>query len=306
MCVSNVNSKIPVVLQTDIGGDIDDFWALVMLLKQNQLDLKMILTDTGNTVYRAALCAKLLDLADRTDVVVGAGITDWPDRTVYSQRAWVDDYSLSAYKNYTQDGVGRFIRLVEESPEPVTLIAIGPTTSLAEALRRNPKIAEKIHLKGMFGSIRKDYSGKPGRSAEYNIVSDTKAAQTVFGANWLSAAITPLDTCNFVRLSGDLYGRIEHSEDKLVKAIAEVYHFWLEFYAGKKLEKMPEQSSVLFDTVAVHMASSKEFLKFERLNLMVDDDGFTIENPNGKPFDCAMDWLDLDAYERFLTDTLTK
>ena len=44
----------PVLLQTDIGGDIDDFWALVMLLKQPWLDLRFILTDTDNTVYRAA------------------------------------------------------------------------------------------------------------------------------------------------------------------------------------------------------------------------------------------------------------
>ena len=53
----------PVILHTDIGGDIDDFWALVLLLRQkDKFDLKMILTDTWNAVARAALCGKILDV----------------------------------------------------------------------------------------------------------------------------------------------------------------------------------------------------------------------------------------------------
>jgi inosine-uridine nucleoside N-ribohydrolase len=39
-------SKIPVILDTDIGGDIDDAWALALILKSPELDLKMLVTDT--------------------------------------------------------------------------------------------------------------------------------------------------------------------------------------------------------------------------------------------------------------------
>jgi inosine-uridine nucleoside N-ribohydrolase len=55
-----VNKPIPVILDTDIGGDIDDTWALAMLLKSPELDLKLVVTDTGNTTYRAGVAAKLL------------------------------------------------------------------------------------------------------------------------------------------------------------------------------------------------------------------------------------------------------
>jgi inosine-uridine nucleoside N-ribohydrolase len=55
--------KIPVILDTDIGSDIDDVWALVMLLNSPELDVKLILTANGDTVYRARIVAKLLEAA---------------------------------------------------------------------------------------------------------------------------------------------------------------------------------------------------------------------------------------------------
>jgi len=299
--------KTPVILQTDIGGDIDDFWALTMMLKQPWLDLKMILTDTGHTVYRAAICAKLLELAGRTDVIVGSGIVEWPDeRHPKSHFDWVRDYDIASYPNCTADGVNRFIEVVKASPEPVTLIAIGPAPSLAAALKKAPEIAKKINFIGMFGSVYKGYEGNPTPCPEYNVYVDIPAAKTVFSADWLSAAITPLDTCGLVRLKGELYQRVAKSDDKLVKAIIEVYSIWCNRGAKPEGPFTAEQSSILFDTVAVHMASTFEYLKMEKVNLSVNDKGSTVIDPAGKPFNAAVDWLDLPAYEKFLVDTLTK
>lgn len=67
-------AKIPVILDTDIGGDIDDAWALALLLKSPELDLKMLLTDTGNPQYRGAVAGKYLEAAGRTDIPIGLGI----------------------------------------------------------------------------------------------------------------------------------------------------------------------------------------------------------------------------------------
>ena len=61
---------IPVILDTDIGSDIDDTWALAMLMRCPELDLKMVLTETADTTYRAALTAKFLTVAGRDDVPI--------------------------------------------------------------------------------------------------------------------------------------------------------------------------------------------------------------------------------------------
>jgi inosine-uridine nucleoside N-ribohydrolase len=303
-----MHARIPLYLQTDIGGDIDDFWALTMILKQPWLDLRMILTDTGNTIYRSAICAKLLQMAGRDDVVVGAGLAEWPlGRHRMSHLDWVADYPLSSYPNYTQNGVDRFVEMVRAEPGPVTLVAIGPVPSLATALRQAPDIARKIDFVGMFGSVYKGYHGKPGPDAEYNVYMDVEASKTVFGAEWRSAAITPLDTCGLVTLEGELYRRVTESADPFAAEIVKVYEIWRRLYGGAPVPAdLPpaEASTVLYDTVAVHMASSRAFLKMERIPLVVDDKGFTRPDPAGRPFQVATDWTDLPAYEKFLVDTL--
>src|SRR6516162_8277625 len=64
----------PVILTTDIGDDIDDTWALGLLLKSPELDLKLVLGDYGKNQYRAKVLAKFLETAGRTDVAVGVGL----------------------------------------------------------------------------------------------------------------------------------------------------------------------------------------------------------------------------------------
>jgi inosine-uridine nucleoside N-ribohydrolase len=98
---------IPVILDTDICWDIDDTWALIMLLNSPELDVRMILTATGNTPLRARLAAKILEIAGRTDIPIGIGLHQ--DNNGNMQDDWVNGYSLSRYpgKVYA-DGVMRW------------------------------------------------------------------------------------------------------------------------------------------------------------------------------------------------------
>ncbi|MEI6521697.1 MAG: nucleoside hydrolase, partial [bacterium] len=92
--------KIPIILDTDIGTDIDDSWALAMLLKSPEFDVKLVVSDTHNTEYRAKLIAKFLEVADRTDIPVGVGIKlddVYESCSRYAQYDWVKDYSLKDY-----------------------------------------------------------------------------------------------------------------------------------------------------------------------------------------------------------------
>lgn len=298
-----MTEPIPVILHTDIGTDIDDTWALGMMLLRKELKPLLILTDTGDTVNRAKICARMLENARRTEVEVAAGIPGAPSKCPIHQMEWIKDYRLSDYPGkYHADGVSRLIEVVMASPKAVTLISIGPTPSLAEALRKAPEIAPKIDFVGMFGSIRIGYNGSPAVSAEYNVLADVPSCQTVFRAPWHSAAITPLDTCGLVRLTGKLYEKMEQSRLPVTRDIIENYHVWS---VSQKRSVPPAESTVLYDTVAVHMAYSRKFLRMEKLKLSVTEKGMTVEDPaGGIPFDTATSWSDLDAYHRYLTDIL--
>lgn len=74
-----MDRPIPVILDTDIGTDIDDTWALAIMLNCPELDVKLVTSDTGDTIYRSKLIARMLEVADRTDIPVGIGIRQCED-----------------------------------------------------------------------------------------------------------------------------------------------------------------------------------------------------------------------------------
>src|SRR5680860_421880 len=88
-------ARIPVILDTDIGSDIDDTWALAMLLRCPEVDVRLVVSDTGNTEYRARIIARLLEVSERTDIPVGVGIRQTEETG--PQLPWVDGYELSSY-----------------------------------------------------------------------------------------------------------------------------------------------------------------------------------------------------------------
>lgn len=262
-------AKTPVILDTDIGDDIDDTWALAMLLKSPELDLKLVTTTCGKAEYRAKLVAKLLTIAGRNDIPIGLG--EGGHDGSGGQQAWVQDYKLSDYRGVVhQNGAQAIINLIEASPQPITIISIGPSHTLAAALKAKPGIASKSFFVGMQGSIYKGYGGGPV-CAEYNVKANVPAARTVLSAPWKRTTITSLDTCGQVNLSGERFHKLVQSEDPLVKALLENYGIW----AKKSQVSELDSSSVLFDPVAVYLAyADTSLLKQETLPILVTDEGF--------------------------------
>jgi len=295
--------KTAVILDTDIGDDIDDTWALTLLLKSPELDPKLVVSDSGDTEYRAKIICRLLEVAKRTDIPVGVGLRQKTGGG--RQAAWVKDYNLARYPGKVhRDGVGAIIRTILDSPEPITLICIGPVPNIQAALEREPKIATRARFIGMHGSVRKGYGGKPTPDAEWNVVANPAACRKAFTAAW-PMTITPLDTCGLVRLKGEKYRKVARCEDPLVQALMENYRIWRKAQDPKAPDEV-DASSVLFDTVAVYLAISTELVRIERLPLVVTDQGFTVVDPKGKPIDCALEWKDLGAFEDFLVERLTR
>src|SRR5579883_2388161 len=68
----------PVILDTDIGTDIDDSWALALLLRSPEVSVKLVVTETGDTEYRAKVAAKFLERVAQASVPVGIGVNEGP------------------------------------------------------------------------------------------------------------------------------------------------------------------------------------------------------------------------------------
>lgn len=295
--------RIPVIFDSDIGDDIDDTWALGLLLKSPELDLKLVVSDYGKPQYRAKVFAKFLQAAGRTDVPVGLGVPQNPNATG-PQAAWVKDYDLASYPGKVHtDGVQALIDAIMNSKEPIALIAVGPVPNIAAALQREPRIAERARFVGMHGSVRLGYGGNKEIAPEWNVKADPQACQKTFTAPW-DITITPIDTCGLVQLDGDRYRRLRDSEDPIARAILENYRLW-STASDANNKAAQTHSSTLFDTVAVYLAFRQDLCRMERLNIRVDDQGFTRIDEKGKAMRVATSWKSLDGFRDFLVQRLT-
>jgi inosine-uridine nucleoside N-ribohydrolase len=298
-------APIPVILATDIGAWIDDTWALVMLLRSPELDLRLVVTDSGDTVYRAKIVARLLEIAGRTDVPIAVGPSE--SDAAGGQADWVRGYDLTRYPGRIyRDGVRALVDTVIASSTPLTLISISPNGTLKAALERAPGIAGKLRLAGMYGSLRRGDGGKPGAEPEWNVKTNTPAARAVLGAPWLDAIVTPLDTCSVVQLRGARYARVRDAEEPLLRALMENYRLWCPHQDREVCAPgQPEvESTVLYDTVAVYLSFSRAFLQTERLGVRVTDAGMTVEDAARRPLTWATRWTSLDDYEGWLAARL--
>jgi inosine-uridine nucleoside N-ribohydrolase len=192
-----------------------------------------------------------------------------------------------------------------EAPRPVTFVCIGAMPNIKAALQRNPEIAQWVRFVGMHGSVRLGYDGKSRPDPEANVVSDVAAARAVFTAS-CPMTITPLDTCGLVRLTGENYRKVADSSDPMARAVIENYRIWRRA-VDPKAKEPATASSVLFDTVAIHLARFWDWLRMEELPIVISDDGLTRIDARGKRVGCAMAWTDQPEFEfeRFLVERLT-
>ena len=115
----------------------------------------------------------------------------------------------------------------------------------------------------MGGSIDRQYGGKPGRCAEYNVVSDAKAAQVAYGADW-QVTMAPLDTAGIVRLTGTPYARVRDADNPLAQAVMENYRIWAKKHKSADANRA---SSILFDAVAVYLAFDQRLCQMRDIRL---------------------------------------
>ena len=296
-------ARIPAILATDIGDDIDDVWALALALRSPELDVKLVLTDYGDTVYRARIVARYLELAGRSDVPIGIGVRQWQKDGPQPDHGYV----LARYPGRVfDDGVQALVDTVMASSEPMTLIAVGPPPTLQAALVKEPRLAGRLRLVGMYGSLREGYAERSKPEPEWNVKAVPAAARALLGAPWRDSLVTPLDTCGRVFLDGERYARVRASPDPLTRALVEDYDQWcpkVEF-CSKEPQYTQRRSSTLFDTVAVYLAFSSELVEVERSGVRVGDDGMTAPDAAARPLGWATRWKDLEAFRELLTDRL--
>lgn len=300
-------ARVPVILDTDLGTDIDDTWALAQALRSPEIDLKMVVTATGDTEYRTALVAKFLEVTGNTHVPIATGTNRGMRDLEKNQLPWLAGYDVSQYpgKIYA-DGITAMIELIMASPEPVTIVAVGAVPNIARALQQEPRIAARCRFVGMHGSFRVGYGGSSELAAEANVRGDPAALRTVLAAPWQDILLTPLDTCGLVELGGEAYHAIWCATgDAMLRALIENYCIFAPRVGWMRCDWFAVKSTTLFDCVAVYLAYDEALVGIETLTFNVTDEGFTrIDDDGAFKARIATSWKDRTAFEQDLANRL--
>ncbi|MCI0422677.1 MAG: nucleoside hydrolase [Acidobacteria bacterium] len=265
--------RMKVILDLDIGDDIDDAWALAFVISHKNFETLGITTAHGKTPARAKVACKMLHMTGRRNIPVFVGRQT--EQKQYShQYTWAEDFE--ALKPQKKSAADFIVETAKRYPGQVTLLAVGPLENVADALRKEPQLGK--HLKRVvlmsgciYGSAR-----SPSVVAEYNVRAAIADAQTVYSAG-LPLTIVPLDSTTLVRLSDEEREQLRKHDSPLTYALESLYRLWL---------SSPQSRMTLHDQLAVaETASPKRFFgKLETLPLVVDEKGFTrIDEKLGKP-----------------------
>lgn len=250
---------IPVVLDTDIGSDIDDAFALAMVLRAPALRLVAVTTVSGNTEARARIAAKMLALAGRSEVPVAAGAAQAGSPIVGAP--WAADYHGPALTG--QPAVELLHDKVEQGNGKTVLIAIGALTNIAALLRQYPQEAKKIReIVLMGGSFHHGYTLGSGQIAESNIASDAPAAQVVFTSG-IPLRMAPLDVTARLQLEPAALNAIFARHTSLTEALRAQYRLWA--------QPVP----TLHDPMAIALLLRPELCRTVRSHVTISAEGWT-------------------------------
>jgi purine nucleosidase len=266
---------VPVILDTDIGTDIDDAYALAALLQRPELRLLGVTTVSGDAVARARLAAKLLQVAGGKwqEIPVFAGTSG---STQYMKQVeWAEGFTSPSL--HTAGGVDFMRREVNARPGEITLIAIGELTNIAALLDSQPDIGRKIRaISLMGGSIYRGHEPGSKPQPEWNIRSNAAAARTVFSSG-VPLLVAPLDSTADLKLTPEMRARLFARGTRLNDALAALDQVWR--YTNHWKGDLP----TLFDVLAVELVNPVRPYKLVALNIEVDRDGTTRPIEGGKP-----------------------
>lgn len=260
-----------VILDTDIGDDIDDAFALGLVLRSPELKLLGVETAYGDTELRARLVDRYLTAVGRRDIPVLAGAKTPAGH--FTQAPYARQWPARLHG----DAASFLLSEIRAHPGQITLLAIGPLFNVQAAIEKDPatfKQLKRVVLMG--GSIHRGYdehetgTADAPPSAEWNIKCDPAGARALFNAG-VPVYVLPLDSTQ-IPLRQPQLGRLLAYGSPLTDQIALLYQQWT---SPQSTETAEWRSPTLFDPVAVTYALRPDLCPAAPMHLEVDDQGFT-------------------------------
>lgn len=285
------------ILDTDIGSDVDDAMALGVLLGSPELAPFAITTVYGDTVLRAQLASRLASLSSRPGperIIAGRR------ETISGKPVWWAGHEGKRYADLDRepiddatDAVSHLTEWAAAHPGELDILAVGPLTNIAACLDADPSFAANVRRVVIMGG---DFRPAGQRVTEHNIASDVTAAQRVF-ASGIDIAVGGLDLTMTLTVGPALVDRIAGA-GRFGAALAEEIAEWLAF--------LDEPENTPHDPILAIYLADPGLFRTRRASVTVTDDGVTHDAEAGDGRVTIIDGMDtgrvLDEIVRRICD----
>jgi len=254
------DTRRPAILDTDIGTDVDDILALVLLARAAELQLIGVTTVYGDTTLRARMARLVLDQMDRSDIPVGVGARETrTGRPVWWAGHEGEGLPLAGVQINEDDTAAALLRrAASEHRGRLELFAIGPLTNVAKAISADEGFVSSLHhLYIMGGAFWME-------QAEHNIKSDPEAADIVFRSG-IPMTVCGLDVTQRVWLRETDLARVHEEAGAIGQMLADQVRRWWAFIGANE--------NNLHDPLAILPAIRPELFRFEQCEVHVELDG---------------------------------
>ncbi len=263
-----------ILLDTDPG--IDDACAILLALASPELSLEGLSIVHGNCSAEQGTrnALSVLELANAGHVPVARGC-ELPLVQTSLLAPETHGHTGLGYaklpeprtRPVVRHGIDFLIEKILASPGEITLLAIGPLTNVALAIRQEPRIAETLkELIIMGGALR--HEGNTTALAEFNTYVDPHAAHIVYHAG-IPTTLVPLDvTYQCILTPGDIK-RLQRIDSPITTFVADATRFYMEFHD----EYQQIEGCVINDPLALALTFAPELCTYRELPVDVDLSG---------------------------------
>jgi purine nucleosidase len=276
-----------IIIDTDIGDDVDDAFAVALAWRSPELQILGITTTFGDTETRAKLLDRLLGEAGRPDIPVAAGTPTQPIG-LFTQRRYAEGGHFTRASH--PQALDFILDQIRRYPGQITLVAIGPLTNVGALIDKDPKTFRQLRrVVLMGGSIERGYGdlgySKPrGPEAEWNIKNDIPSAQKLF-ASGVPIFMMPLDSTQ-LKLDEVKRAILFQAGTPLTDALTLLYHEW------------GQETPTLFDVMTIAFVLNPQLCPVKPMHIRVDEQGFTRAEAGSPNAQVCLD-SDSDAFFRF-------
>ena len=291
-----VAEPIKVIFDTDIGDDVDDAFALALLVSRPEVNILGVTTAWGDTALRARLTARFL-ASGHGNIPIYAG-PKTVSKATFSQAPYAMAYPAKDWPDATTFVLDE----IRKYPGQITLIAVAPFSNVGALIDRDPTTFRKLkRIVLMGGSIRRGYGdlGYPWStpvkaSPEYNVFSDVASSKKLFAAG-VPISMMPLDSTQ-LKLDDVKRDALFSHGSPMTDNLTLLYHQWS--------ASTGSPTPTLFDAMAVAAAIRPDLCPTTPMHIRVDDQGGTIAEAGEPNADVCLQSDTQKFFDFYLTSVL--